>query len=47
MGFAAGSGIAVLATVGLPSVSLRLVSRMVLFISALTLIRFGILGSVG
>jgi transglutaminase-like putative cysteine protease len=38
-----GAGLALLAALGLPSVSLRLVVRVVLFVSAAVLVRFGLL----
>ena len=41
--FAAGFAVGVLATVGLPSLSIRLVARVLLFISAIALVRFGII----
>ena len=47
MAFAAGIGVAVLAMVGLPSVSVSRISRVLLFVSAVVLVRFGVLrGSV-
>ncbi|WP_426573690.1 transglutaminaseTgpA domain-containing protein [Aquihabitans sp. McL0605] len=47
MGAAIGAGLALLAMLGLPSLSVSLVSRVVLFVSALALIRFGTLGAGG
>lgn len=43
VGFAAGFGIAVLAMIGLPSLSMRMVARVLLFVSAVALVRFGVL----
>jgi transglutaminase-like putative cysteine protease len=42
-GFLLGFGVGVLAMVGLPSLSLRLLARVLLFISALGLVRFGLI----
>jgi transglutaminase-like putative cysteine protease len=42
-GYSLGLGIGVLAMVGLPSLSIRLLARVLLFISALGLVRFGLI----
>ena len=42
-GFIAGAGAGALAVVGLPSLSVRLVSRLVLLVSAALMVRFGLL----
>jgi transglutaminase-like putative cysteine protease len=42
-GYSLGFGIGVLAMVGLPSISIRLLARVLLFISALGLVRFGLI----
>lgn len=42
-GFTAGAAVALLGIVGLPSLSIRLVARTLLFVSAALLVRFGVL----